>query len=109
MARPVIWTESFARDLDAVAEYIARDSPRYAASFVREVRDAARSLSHFAERGRMVPEFGSPAIRELFLRSYRLIYHLGPDTVSILALIHGARDLASRWEEEGRPPVDDVV
>jgi len=41
----VAWT-----DLDQAAAYIAKDSPYYAAAFVREVRDAARSLREFAER-----------------------------------------------------------
>jgi plasmid stabilization system protein ParE len=54
---------------------IAHDSPHYAAAFVREVRDGARSLAHLAERGRVVPEFGDTSIRELFVRCYRLIYH----------------------------------
>jgi hypothetical protein len=32
-------------DLDGIAGYIARDSPNYAAAFVIEMRDAARSLA----------------------------------------------------------------
>ncbi|MGH9381202.1 MAG: hypothetical protein ACRD2Z_11390 [Thermoanaerobaculia bacterium] len=43
-------------------------------------------------------------VRELLLRSHRLIYELHPDilTVAILGVIHGARDLATLWEREGR-------
>jgi plasmid stabilization system protein ParE len=50
-------------DLEASADYIARASSYYAAAFVREARDAARSLRNFANRGRVVPEFEDPAIR----------------------------------------------
>ena len=57
MARRVVWTALAQRDLGATADYISADSPRYAAALVREVRDAARSLRRFAERGRIVPEF----------------------------------------------------
>jgi hypothetical protein len=32
------------------------------------------SLRTFAERGRVVPEIDTPDIREIFIRSYRLIY-----------------------------------
>jgi len=37
---------------------IFRDSPYYAAAFVKEVRKAARSLNISSERGRVVPESG---------------------------------------------------
>jgi plasmid stabilization system protein ParE len=63
MARKVTWTESAWIDLEEVADYIGKDSPRYAGAFVREVRDAARSLAYLAERGRAVPEFNDPSIR----------------------------------------------
>ena len=91
MAREVIWTEPAAEDLEAAAEYIARDSGSYAAAFVREVREAAEFLSEFAERGQVVPEFGDDSIRELLLRPYRMVYRVRPDRVVIFALVHGAR------------------
>lgn len=102
MARQIAWTEQSWSDLLAVADYIAKDSPRYAASFVREVRNAARSLARFAERGRIVPEFRDPSIRELLVRNYRLVYRLTEQTVFIVGFIHAARDLASLWEREAR-------
>jgi plasmid stabilization system protein ParE len=107
MAGNVTWTQTAWVDVEATADYIAKDSPRYAAAFVREVRDAARSLSHFAERGRVVPEFNDPSIRELFVRSFRLIYQKSEQQVYVLALVHGARDLRSLWQREGRWPVED--
>jgi toxin ParE1/3/4 len=102
MARKVMWTESAWRDLEEVADYIAKDSSHYAAAFVREVRDAARTLAYLAERGRVVPEFSDPSIRELFVRSYRLIYQVAEKAVYIVGFIHGARDLWALWEREGR-------
>lgn len=102
MDRRVIWTETAWRDLEQVIGYIARDSSHYAASFAREVRDASRSLSRFAERGRTVPELGQPDVREIFVRSYRLVYSLSGETLHILGLIHGARDLWTVWEREKR-------
>lgn len=74
MAKKVVWTESAWIDLETVADFIARDSPYYAASFVREIRSHARSLSRMSARGRVVPEIGDRQIRELFVQSYRLIY-----------------------------------
>ena len=102
MDRRVVWTEAAWSDLEAAADYIAKDSPRYAAAFVREVRDAARTLGRFSERGRTVPEFDQPQFRELLVRSYRLVYTVKTNTVYILAFIHGARDLAS-WRRGQSP------
>ena len=68
MAKTVSWTDAAWADLEAVADYIARDSRYYAAAFVREVREAARSLKRFPERGTIVAELGDPTIRELYVR-----------------------------------------
>ncbi len=103
MARRVAWTETAWRDLERAADYIAEDSPGYAAAFVRLVRDRARSLEEMAERGRVVPELNEPAVRELVVGSYRLIYEVADGDLFILGLIHGARDLGSVWEREERP------
>jgi toxin ParE1/3/4 len=108
VARRVVWTETAARDLEQAAHFIALDSPRYAAAFVREVQTAARSLSEMAGRGRIVPEFSRRDIRELFVRNHRLVYHLSRDEVSIIGFIHGARDLGGLWDREQRTPLDDA-
>lgn len=107
MARRVIWTEPALDDLDASAEFIARDSPRYAAAFVRRIRDASRTLTSMAERGRRVPEIRDEALRELLVGSHRLIYEVAGADVYILALVHGARDLEGLWESEPRSRSDE--
>ena len=91
MAREVIWADPAWDDLEAAAEYIARDSESYAAAFVQEAKTAAASLSEMAERGQIVPEFRDASIRELLVWPYRLVYRLDARHVTILAVIHGAR------------------
>lgn len=102
MARKVIWSHEATTDLESLAEYIARDSAFYAASFIQEIRDASRSLNEFSERGRIIPELGNPNIRELFIREYRLLYSIEESRIVILELIHGERDLKRLWEKEKR-------
>ena len=104
MARDVVWTEAAWRDLEQTADHIALDSPGYAAAFVRRVRDHARSLDELALRGRIVPELGEPDVRELLLGNHRLLYEIHEKTIYVLALIHGARDLAALWQEDERSP-----
>lgn len=104
MDRQVIWTESAWEDLERIAETIAIDSPFYAASFVERIRDKGRRLAVIPEAGAIVPEFDDPLIREVFEKSYRLIYHVGNEVVSVLGLIHGARELLPLWNPEKRHP-----
>ena len=102
MARKVNWAYEATADLEALAEYIARDSTFYASAFVQEIRDASRSLNELSERGRIVPKLGNPNIREFFVREYRLIYSIEELRVVILGLIHGRRDLKRSWDREKR-------
>ena len=89
----VIWSPVARRDLEAIADYIANDSPARAAVFVDRLIDAAEQLSEFPESGRTIPEIGDPHSRELIFGAYRLMYHLEPDAVIIVAIVHGSR----RW------------
>ena len=93
MAWRVTWTDSAWRELEDAASYIAQDSPRYAAALMGDAWSAARSLKQWPRRGRTVPEFDNPAVREIFVKSYRLIYEVHDNRVVILAFIHGARQL----------------
>ncbi len=86
----------------ATAEYIARDSPRYARIFARDAFAASDTLTELANRGRVVPEFGDQSIRELFLGSHRRIYQVTTERVFIIGLVHGARDLAAVWLRQKR-------
>jgi plasmid stabilization system protein ParE len=61
MARKVIWTETAWRDLERSADYIAEDSPGYAAAFVLRVREHAQSLNELTLRSRVVPELRPPS------------------------------------------------
>ena len=102
MARKVIWADGAVADLDAAADYISKDSPAYAASFVLQSLEAARSLGDLPERGPVVPEFKREDIREIFVFSYRLIYRIDELWVSVLAFIHGRRDFSQAWDERKR-------
>ena len=108
MARKVTWTESAWADLEEAADYIARDSPYYAAGFVHEVREAARVLISQSQIGRVVPELNNAGIRELIVRNYRLIYQIKENTVYIIGFIHGARDLPALWNREGQSRLEDA-
>ncbi len=74
----VKWSPEATEDLEAIADYIARDSEYYAQAVVTELLSVARSVGEFPMIGRMVPEIGDENIRERFVYSYRLVYGLNP-------------------------------
>lgn len=91
MAREVVWADTASDDLEAIAEYVARDSEAYATALVQEIVEAARSLAEFAHRGQVVPEVRREDVRELLVYPYRLVYRIEGQVVLVLAVIHGAR------------------
>jgi toxin ParE1/3/4 len=93
MAHRVVWSRRALQDLDAIAEYIAEDSPAYAAVVVKNIVQQTRLLSQFPRSGRKVPEFDDESIRELLAYSYRIIYRFQENEVLIAAVIHGKRIL----------------
>ncbi|MFQ5799451.1 MAG: type II toxin-antitoxin system RelE/ParE family toxin [Candidatus Binatia bacterium] len=93
MDREVVWSFSATADLESIVEHIFRDSEFYAATVARELVAVARSLATFSERGRMVPEYKDPTVREIIVRRYRLIYRARSDRVEVLRIIHGAQQM----------------
>jgi plasmid stabilization system protein ParE len=47
--------------------------------------------SKFPLAGRVVPEIADDNIREWFVYSYRLIYRIQDDVITIAAIVHGRR------------------
>jgi toxin ParE1/3/4 len=85
------WAHQAAADLEAIAEFISVDSPQYAQLFALDVLNAIERLASFPRSGRIVPELGNAAIREIVLGNYRIVYRLRKDIVEILTVYHGAR------------------
>ena len=99
--RPVVWSLSAQRGLEDVLAYIAGNSLDGARLVARRALEAADSFASLSERGRVVPEIQDPAIRETFVYSYRLMYHVSGTRITIVAFIHGARDF-ERWRRKGQ-------
>ena len=81
------------RDLERIVAYIALDNVAAAQRIGNQLLDAALSLATFPERGRMVPEFRRPQLREIVFRSYRIIYRVNSadSTLEIVRFWHAAR------------------
>ena len=93
----VVWSGEALDDIDALAEYIARDSVFYAQQVAAKIIESGDTLVAQHTRGRVVPELNDPAIRELFVYSYRLLYEINDveREIHMLAVLHGKRLLSS--------------
>jgi plasmid stabilization system protein ParE len=89
----VHWTATAEGHLDAIYAYVAQDSKTYALRTVDRITSRSQQIAAFPMSGRRVPEYGLDQIREVFSGPYRIIYHVGPDRIDVLAVIHGARNV----------------
>jgi plasmid stabilization system protein ParE len=88
------WSLTAEADLRAIEDFIAKDSVLHAVHFVDRLIEAAEQLTHAPKIGRVVPEFQRDDLRELLFRAYRIVYQVRGETVTVLRVVHGARDLA---------------
>lgn len=93
MAKKIEWSHESIGDVISIAEYIEIDSRYYASEFAREIFEKAESLNEFPKRGRVVPELSVENIRELLFGNYRLIYKIHNNLISVIAILHGSRDI----------------
>jgi toxin ParE1/3/4 len=88
------WTEPAVADLENIQDYISKDSAEYADALIERLILSVDRLESFPESGRLVPESTDPKVRELLVEGYRIIYRLKKGSAQILAVAHGARNLA---------------
>jgi plasmid stabilization system protein ParE len=92
----VQWAEAAVRDLEELIRFVALDSGIDAERLLVRIESRAASLESSPGRGRVVPElwrFGMRSWRELLVRPYRLVYRIEGDTVNVLAVFDGRRDV----------------
>jgi toxin ParE1/3/4 len=64
MAIEVKWTPHSIENIDAIAEFISRDSIHFAQVEIERFFDRTKILNSFPEAGRIVPEIGQSNIGE---------------------------------------------
>ena len=88
----VVWTNPAKLDLKHIHDFIAKDSKRYAKKVANEIISKTVLLEQTPQIGKVVPELGNQAIREIHLYSYRILYEVKNDSVEILAVVHVRRN-----------------
>lgn len=74
-----------------VHQYIAHDSKRYAKRVIQDITDKVKTLTDLPRLGRVVPEIGEENVREIGMYSYRIMYEVMRDTITIHGVIHKRR------------------
>ena len=93
----VFLTAAAARDLEELYRYIAQhDAPGKAEHVLTSIEKICSSLSESPERGAYPKELlalGIRDYREVFFKPYRVIYRVMGDTVYVLLIVDGRRDM----------------
>lgn len=88
------WTPQSVEDLEAIFEYISRDSRSIAKLFVEKIYYRVDQLRRFPLSGRKIPEVDDPDIRELIYKNYRIVYYVhDKNLVRILTVFHSSKNL----------------
>jgi len=91
----VVWTEVSVEDLREIFDYISNNSTHYARITVDRIYKSVHQISINPRTGRIVPEIGDEALRELIIGKYRLIYYIINEyRVDILRVYHSARSFS---------------
>ena len=87
------WSPQAVRDVESIRDYIAQDSPRYAQLTIERIVASVERLQAFPQSGRVVPERGDPAIREVIVGPFRVVYRYRSGVVEIATVFRGSRRL----------------
>jgi len=95
----VMLTDDAARDLDELYDYIdLYDAPGKADHVLERIEAIFAGLSELPERGVYPKELlalGIREYREVLFKPYRIIYRLVENTVYVLLIVDGRRDMQS--------------
>src|SRR5690606_32409675 len=95
------WTERAANDLTAIGDYIAAANPAAARAWVEKLRQRAVKASKMPRTGRIVPEIARDDVREVFQRTYRIVYRIVDDGIVVLTVFEGHRLLGKLDPDDG--------
>jgi toxin ParE1/3/4 len=97
----IAWTARALNDLVEIDDDIAADDPVAAERWTARIVARAVTASKSPLAGRVVPERASEDVREVILRSYRIVYRVREHGVLVLTIFEGHRQVPSGLDAEG--------
>jgi toxin ParE1/3/4 len=90
--REIRWSRKAVLQIERIGEHIEIDSPWQAERIVRILYATPEKLRWSLRKGKIVPEFRDPNLREVTVYSWRFIYRIvNDDTLEVAAVVHGRR------------------
>ena len=88
------WTPKSYEDLDEIKQYIEEDDPEAAVQMVLTIIDRAEQLKEFPESGPLMRErrWINDRMRTLTVEPYIVFYRIDGEYVSVIRVLHAARD-----------------
>jgi toxin ParE1/3/4 len=84
-------------DLEEIGDYIARDNPSRAVSFVREIRACCDKIAYNPEAAPLRHDLGE-VIRMAIFGRYLIFYTADSESVRIERILHGARNIPALFD-----------
>jgi plasmid stabilization system protein ParE len=88
-------------DLEAIGDYMARDNPVRASSFVRQIHRSCLDIADMPEAWPVVPRYEHHGIRRRVHGRYLFFYRVGDGRITILHILNGAMDVEAILFPEG--------
>jgi toxin ParE1/3/4 len=90
--RNLEWTEKAERDLELIHAFIAKDKPIAAIRFVARIKRAVENLIRFPYMGEILTREEESQIREIYVKTCRVVFRVRVDAIRVITLVHSARD-----------------
>ena len=88
----ITFAESAVQDLETIREYYQeQEVPEVGERFIEEIISSVEELVIHPERGRMVPEFNTPQLRELIHPPFRVVYRRYKEKISVVRVWRSER------------------
>jgi plasmid stabilization system protein ParE len=97
------WSAQAERDVDDIADRIARRDPMAANDWIERVIVHVENTATTPLAGRIVPELKRPDLHETFLGRYRVVYRVDGRHVTLVTVFAGER---RGWPDESDPDAD---
>src|SRR6185312_1880498 len=89
-------------DLEGIGDRIAERNPARAVTYVREIRESCLRIGELPHAWPPRPQWGE-GIRITIHGKYVIVHRVRDETVQVLRIVHGARDLDTLFAEEPLP------
>ena len=89
---PVTFAESAILDLEAIRDYYCeQEVPDVGERFLQEIIALVEDLPTHPDRGRIVPEFNQPFLRELIHPPFRIVYRRRTQGIAVVRIWRSER------------------